>query len=240
MRRDAGGVPPARLSGSLSPEERAIIERLSRGDRDALGELATLYGKPLKAVAGRELGRYPGLRAVLNPSDIIQTVFTQLIQNHQRYLGKGMANAPFGWVRTMVLRQVSDALDRYKKAAKRTLSRHRSLGDQDGELVDDGAETPSRIVLAREEQEQLRELLRTLPEVDQLIFRLWLYEHLTHREIGERLGMPENRVAVHVMRAKKNLRNKVEGTDPDRHGTATVRGQGPPGGKKQGEETDEP
>ncbi len=210
MRRDAGGVPPARLSGSPSPEERTIIERLSRGDRDALGELATLYGKPLKAVAGREIGRYPGLQGVLNPSDIIQTVFTQLIQNHQRYLGKGMANAPFGWVRTMVVRQVSDALDRYKKAAKRTRTRHRSLGDQDGELVDDGAETPSRIVLAREEREQFRELLTTLSEVDQEIFRLLMNERLTHREIGERIGMEVYNVSAHVSRALKILRRRVE------------------------------
>jgi RNA polymerase sigma factor (sigma-70 family) len=56
-------------------------------------------------------------------------------------------------------------------------------------------------------QEQLSELVATLPEKCQLVFKLSRDAGYTHKEIASELGISEKTVEAHLGKALKVLRN---------------------------------
>lgn len=53
------------------------------------------------------------------------------------------------------------------------------------------------------------ELIKTLPERQRNCFLMSRIEHLSYREIGERLGISERTVEVHISRALKYLKRNI-------------------------------
>jgi RNA polymerase sigma factor (sigma-70 family) len=76
--------------------------------------------------------------------------------------------------------------------------------EEAGEIPDTRRDPESELC-DRDRRERLREAVRRLPPVARQVVALSL-EGLSHREIGEVLGMTENNVAVRLNRARKLLR----------------------------------
>jgi RNA polymerase sigma-70 factor (ECF subfamily) len=68
---------------------------------------------------------------------------------------------------------------------------------------------PLRRLLDQEVVDGMRDALEELPPRVQDCIRARLVDGLTHREIGDRLGISENTVAVHVHRGLKSLRKQL-------------------------------
>jgi RNA polymerase sigma-70 factor (ECF subfamily) len=76
--------------------------------------------------------------------------------------------------------------------------------------------SPLGAMLDQERVEVLRSVLEELPERMQQCVRARLVDDLSYREIGERLGISENTVAVHVHRAMKTIRARLSAFFGDR------------------------
>jgi RNA polymerase sigma-70 factor (ECF subfamily) len=70
---------------------------------------------------------------------------------------------------------------------------------------------PLSRVLHIEQVEAVSEAVGSLPRREQACLRASFVESLTYKEIGMRLGISENTVAVHVHRAMKALRKRLRG-----------------------------
>jgi RNA polymerase sigma factor (sigma-70 family) len=69
---------------------------------------------------------------------------------------------------------------------------------------------PLRRMLDQEKVTVLKEAIEALPGRVQDCLRARLVEDLSYREIGERLGISENTVAVHVHRGVKTIRARLK------------------------------
>lgn len=70
---------------------------------------------------------------------------------------------------------------------------------------------PLTQIMQLERVEVVSEALRKLPGREQACLKASLLEDLSYKEIGKRLGISENTVAVHVHRAMKALRRRLRG-----------------------------
>jgi RNA polymerase sigma-70 factor (ECF subfamily) len=71
---------------------------------------------------------------------------------------------------------------------------------------------PLGLLLAREQQQELRQAIRALPEKYRVPLVLSLYHDRTHEEIGSALGIPRSHVAILVFRARQHLRKALAHT----------------------------
>ncbi|HEV2445761.1 MAG TPA: sigma-70 family RNA polymerase sigma factor [Candidatus Sulfopaludibacter sp.] len=69
--------------------------------------------------------------------------------------------------------------------------------------------SPLGAMLDQEKVEVMRAALEELPDRMRQCVRARLVDELSYREIGERLGISENTVAVHVHRAMKTMRARL-------------------------------
>lgn len=104
--------------------------------------------------------------------------------------------------------------ERQKKHARLQLvsSRQDELGDEGPREPDTlAARDPDPLsqLLNVERVQALSNALRMLPAREQDCLKASLVENLTHKEIGQRLGISENTVSVHVHRAVKALKGRL-------------------------------
>lgn len=111
--------------------------------------------------------------------------------------------------RGFLLRIASSVLvDRFRRDRVRERHNHVTM-DEAPELSDAGAGSPERVLAARQ---QLAVVQAALLEVDPLprqIFVLARFEGLSHREIGERLGLEPIQVGRHVERVVAHLARRL-------------------------------
>ncbi|MGH9831272.1 MAG: RNA polymerase sigma factor, partial [Blastocatellia bacterium] len=105
--------------------------------------------------------------------------------------------------------------ERQKKHARLQLvsSRQDEVGDEGPPEVDKVAARdpdPLSQLLNVERVQALSNALRMLPDRERDCLKASLVESLTHKEIGQRLGISENTVSVHVHRAMKALKGRLK------------------------------
>ncbi len=87
-------------------------------------------------------------------------------------------------------------------------------------IEDPNSDEPGRELSKSEQKAALLEAIDRLPEREQLVIRLYYFEELTLREIGEVLGVTESRVSqLHtkaILRMKVRLQGQVERTPLER------------------------
>ena len=80
-----------------------------------------------------------------------------------------------------------------------------------GEAADppDERETPEEAVIRKEFAEALREKLRELPQVYQIVIRMHYFDGYPYRRISRILEVPVNTLKSYVFRAKRILERKL-------------------------------
>ncbi|RCK71963.1 MAG: RNA polymerase sigma factor for flagellar operon [Anaerolineae bacterium] len=77
-------------------------------------------------------------------------------------------------------------------------------------LADEEQENPDALIETEELKEALIQIIRSLPEREQLVLSLYYYEHLTFKEIGMVLDVSESRVCQLHTKAILSLRSKLK------------------------------
>jgi RNA polymerase sigma factor FliA len=83
-------------------------------------------------------------------------------------------------------------------------------------LPDSNENWPSQILERAELASWLAEELDRMPQIEKTVLSLWYYEELTHREIGEILGLESSRIAQLKSQAILRLRTSIGKRMPDR------------------------
>jgi len=173
--------------------DHAALERMARGDHDALAELYDRHGRLVFSLALRIL------RDQSDAEDIVQDVFSQAWRQAARF--DRSRGAVVAWLLMMTR---SRAIDRVR--ARRAMPASAGDPDQAFGLIPDAADGPERVALTTERAARLKEALDTLPLIQRLPIELAFFEGLTHVEVSERLEVPlgtiKTRIRLGLMKMK--------------------------------------
>src|SRR5262245_24688921 len=145
--------------------------------------------------------------------DLTQDVFFAVYTGVRKLRSEG---AFVGWLFSIAHNIALRHWERHKKRVKLELV---APGDTDADehidAVVDRVATPDPDPLSQmlhlERVEFVGDALKNLPGREQACLRASVLEDLSYKEIGERLGISENTVAVHIHRAMKALRSRLRG-----------------------------
>ncbi len=188
--------PSGRRTGDGLLDE-AALERIARGDHDALAELYDRHARPVYSLA---------LRILQNPSDaedIVQEVFSQAWREAARY--DRLRGAVAAWLLTLARSRAIDRL-RARRARPENAADHRAVVN-----VADLGLPPDLQVLSSEQIACVRAALGELPVLQRVAIELAYYEGLTHVEIAARLEQPLGTVKTRIRLALIKLRDALAG-----------------------------
>lgn len=169
--------------------DRALVERLCRGERDALRELYERHGAQVYRLCLRLLGSAP------DAEDLTQEVFLKLFERARSFDGRARFTT---WIHRLT---VNTCLHRIEKEG---LRRAQPLPAEDEEPADTGA-APGDALERREERGALEALLARLAPEQRAVLVLREVEGLSYREIAEVLSIPVGTVMSRLARARERL-----------------------------------
>jgi RNA polymerase sigma-70 factor (ECF subfamily) len=130
-------------------------------------------------------------------SDFAQEVFLKVFRSLPRFEGRSRFST---WLYKIAYNTAVNGIKRKRE--------YRSLAEDDC-LSDE--ETPERKILRSAAREAVLEALLDLPERYRICVDLFFFYGRSYQEIGVITGYPVNTIKSHVFRAKKLLREKLEG-----------------------------
>jgi RNA polymerase sigma-70 factor (ECF subfamily) len=167
--------------------DAALVERLTRGDRDALAALYQRHGATLLALA------YRLLRDRQESEDLIHDVFLEAWQHCAEY--SQARSSVRGW---LLLRTRSRALDRLRARARR---RDASTGTEN---IESGQ---AHEYSMPSDEHRLPGALAQMPVTQKDVLVLSYFEGLSTLEISSRLGIPTGTVKSRTHAAIATLRH---------------------------------
>ena len=177
--------------------DRSAVERMARGDADALAELYDRHARLIYSLALRVL-RDDG-----DAQDVVQEVFAQLWRQAARYDDR--RGNVVAWLVTVTR---SRAIDRLRRRRSRPES---PADDVDPTAIVDPALPIDDRLLTSARASTVRAAMDELPLLQRIAIELAFYEGLTHVEIAERLEMPLGTVKTRIRQGLLRLRDRLEG-----------------------------
>jgi RNA polymerase sigma-70 factor, ECF subfamily len=184
------------LAGSTVADQKAL-ERMARGEHDALAELYDRHGRLVYSLALR-IVRDQG-----DAEDIVQEVFSQAWRQADRYdPGRGHV---VGWLLTMTRSRAIDRVRGRRVRPAAILDETAALDVPDGaRLADEQLEWAGRA-------SQVRSAFEELPLLQRMAIELAFYEGLTHSEIAERLEVPLGTVKTRIRQGLLKMKDRLGG-----------------------------
>jgi len=180
---------------SAADADRFALQRMVRGDPDALAEVYDRHGRLLYSLALRIVGRQA------DAEDVLQEVFTQVWRQAGRYdTSRGTVA---GW---LVMLTRSRALDRLRRERGEAPAADVDWASID--VVDPGAAVDLRLVTAQQAA-RVRAALEALPEPQRVPLELGYYEGLSQSAIAARLGVPLGTIKTRMRQALLRLRDAL-------------------------------
>ena len=179
-------------------DDRAFIDAVRAGDRDAFGMLVELERRAVYRTCLRILGRPH------DAEDVAQEAFVAAYRSIGSYRGDGPLRA---WLLRIATRQ-----------AFRRLSSRRPSADLDlvpePRLADVSAE-PSRVAVAEEHRRDIRRAVASLPDPYREVVSLRFFAELSLAEVADATDRPINTVKTHLRRGLERLRPAFADPDAD-------------------------
>ncbi len=174
--------------------ERELIDGCIRGDRKCQKALFERYGGVMLTVCRRYTRHH------MEAEDILQDSWVKVFKNINRFKFEGSFE---GWIRRIV---VNTALKNYQKSSFQK--------EQIGlESYQEGTMEP--VAFSKLQEEELMDMIATLPDGYRLVFNLYVIEGFSHKEIAEQLGIQESTSRSQLVKARRMLqeiiakRNKI-------------------------------
>jgi len=192
------------------------VQKIIRGDRDALGELFAIYRPRLWRMVTFRL--HPGLQGRIDADDVLQDAWLRAVDRIDHFY-KDAGSSSFLWFRSVVIQTMLDLHRFHLGAQKRASSRELSIesvwssGSTSSCLafhLSDSARSPSSNASHAELTKQLDSVLLGMNEVDREILALRHFEALSNSEVARLLNLTEQAASVRYIRALGRLKQILE------------------------------
>ena len=173
----------------FSMEISGLIERCKQGDTEAFGELYKAYAGKMKRVC---------LRYVANreeADDVMHDAFVIIFTSFSRLRDASKAES---WMMTIARNVALKHVEHQNALTMASLEEAEALPEERGEVSVSGIPF-----------EEIMQLVERLPEGYAKVFRLSVFEGLSHKEIANMLGIEPHSSSSQLARAKKMLRNMI-------------------------------
>jgi RNA polymerase sigma-70 factor (ECF subfamily) len=180
---------------AVASKDRTALERMARGERDALAELYDRHGQLIYSLALRIV------REQADAEDIVQEVFAQAWRQADRY--SSVRGNVVAWLLTMTRSRAIDRVRERKSRPEVPPDEAVILGMPDAaNLAED------QLIWARQAR-ALRRALDALPILQRTAIELAFFEGLTHSEISERLELPLGTVKTRIRQGLLRLKGSL-------------------------------
>ena len=167
-----------------------LIERCRQGDADALGELYKAYAQRMRSVCRRYISDEQAI------SDVLHDAFVIIFTSFDKLRDDTKAEA---WMLSITRNVASKYKDHQAKATFVPLEEAEHLQTAEGESEVRGVPL-----------EDVVRFVDRLPEGYGQVFRLSVFEGMTHKEIADMLGIEPHSSSSQLARAKKMLRKMMQ------------------------------
>ncbi len=168
--------------------EMALLKGCLSGDRKSQEAIFHIYAPKMMAVCSRYA------RHRHEAEDILQDGFVKVFTNLSQYGGQGSLE---GWIRKII---INTAI----RNTQRMAYSHEDFGIEN---IPEESLNPEVFSLLNEEE--LLNLIASLPEGYKLVFNLYAIEGYSHKEIGELLNIEESTSRSQLAKARRILQAKV-------------------------------
>ena len=185
------------MGAESGADDRELMERLARGDREALTPLVDRHQRRLYRIA---VGY---LREREDALDVVQEAFVKVFQAASRWDGSADAGP---WLSRVT---VNLSIDRWRRNKRRGQTFSPLAEGDHLDVLADHRPAPDRGVEGRESGERLAVALRALPERQRAVVVLRHYQELSLEEIATTLGMSLGTVKSSLHRALHRMRDTL-------------------------------
>jgi len=177
--------------------DEQIIEGCLSGKRKAYNMLYRKYASVMLGICMRYC------KNRIDAEDVLQEGFIKVFTKMENYRHEGSFE---GWIKRIM---IHSAIDHYQ--ARLRYAFHEDVDELDGHMVidEESVHGPDPPHYADLPGEKLMELIQSLPDGYRMVFNLYAIEGLSHREIAESLSISENTSKTQLMKARRNLRQKI-------------------------------
>jgi len=174
--------------------DKLIAEQVVSGQKDMFRLLVRRYERP---VYGMGISFF---RNAEDARDFVQEVFLKVYRNLSRFEGRSRFST---WLYKVAYNTAVNGVNRRKE--------YQSLAEDHGGLETSNLETPERILLQKAAKEAVLDSMRELPERYRVCVDMFFFYGRSYQEIEAITGFPVNTIKSHVFRAKKLLRDRLDG-----------------------------
>lgn len=171
--------------------EKELIRRCIAGERLAYEQLYGQYSPKMLVVCRRYVSDHS------EAEDVLQEGFIKLFQNLHHYRNEGSFE---GWIRRIM---VNISLQHYRQNAQ-TIT-HLTIDN----LYEDLSPGDEQSIIETINAERLLTLIEELPPVYKIVFNLYVFEGLKHKEIADQLGIKEGTSKSNLQDARRLLQRKI-------------------------------
>jgi len=174
--------------------DKLIVDQILSGQKDLFRLLVRRYER---SVYGMGMGFF---RNAEDARDFAQEVFLKVYRNLSNFEGRSRFST---WLYKVAYNTALNGVNRRKE--------YRSLAEGQDEIEASGEDAPERQLLRKAAKEAVLASLRELPERYRVCIDMFFFYERSYQEIEAITGIPVNTIKSHVFRAKKLLREKLEG-----------------------------
>jgi RNA polymerase sigma-70 factor (ECF subfamily) len=188
--------PGERTDEDFPLNDELIVSQVIAGQKDLFRLLVRRHER---AVYGMGMSFF---RNSEDASDFAQEVFLKVYRSLPRFEGRSRFST---WLYKIAYNTAVNGVTRRKE--------YRSLAEEEeqaGSLASSG-DTPEWALLRKAAREAVLEALEGLPERYRVCVDMFFFYDRSYQEIEAITGFPLNTIKSHVFRAKKLLREKLEG-----------------------------
>lgn len=168
-------------------DDGALVERCTKGDREAFAILVRRYERPIYNAAYRVLGNADDAR------EVAQAVFLRIVERLDDYDAK---HKFFSWIYRIALNEAIDVLRRN--------NREEPL-DDDADLAEVPSAGPEQQYANRQLSGRIERALRSMKVEDRVVLTLRHFADLSYRDMAEVLDIEEKTVKSRLFEARQRL-----------------------------------
>lgn len=173
--------------------EKELIKGCVRGDRNAQNILYDLFSGKMFALCMR----YSRTRE--EAEDTFHEGFMKVYENINKYRSDGSFE---GWVRKIM---VNTAIEKFRKRAQMGVV----VSLDDFTLLNGNGNLTTDDILSNIEADEMMQMVQKLPPYCRIVFNLFVFDGLKHKEIAKELGITEGTSKSHLSDARNLLQKAI-------------------------------